>query len=250
MRGGVKKFLSLVNKPKSRVSTVFKPRKITKRKHYLLKPKRFKTLKRKIEKEVDDSDLGQLKSYKLCLAFIEKFLKKYETVMNLGNVEKESNYSLFVSMLATNISKVNEEYSEIIDESELTNNSIINILLEKPDEYLEKYIEYVEEEDILKDYKKAIEKYFNSFNKNKMNINNNNSEQEYITYSSFIRDSVNAVKETIIKYSTELKTKKKIANNINIDDLVMGLTAVKIKGDANSVPLSNDFLNKFLKLGL
>jgi hypothetical protein len=255
MKGGVKKFPSVVNKPKSRVSTVFKPRKTHKRKYYLIKPKRFKTLKRKIEKEVDDSDLGQLKSYKLCLAFIEKFLKKYETVMNSGNVEKESNYSMFATILAASLSQVNEEYKEIVDESDLlNNNNVMNILTKNPDEYLENYIEYVEEEDVIDDYEKAIEKYFNSFNKNKMNINNNNSEQEYITYSSFIRDSVSAVKDTIKKYSSELKTKKKIANNVNIDDLIMGLTVMKIKGSTNSsksnVVLTNDFLNKFIKLGL
>jgi hypothetical protein len=263
MKGGVKISSELFNKPKSRVSTVFKPKKISKtikRKEYL-KHKRFKTLKRKIEKEVDDSDLGQLKSYKLCLAFIEKFLKKYEAVMNSGNIEKESNYSMFATMLAAGISRVNEEYEEIIDESDFlnnNNNNVINILAKNPYEYLENYIEYIEDEDVIEDYEKVIDKYFNSFNKNKMNLNNNNnSEQEYIAYSGFIKDSVSAVKDTIKKYSSELKTKKKINNNVNIDDLIMGLTVMKIKGAPNihnipkeNVILNNDFFNKFIKLGL
>jgi hypothetical protein len=89
---------------------------------------------------------------------------------------------------------------------------------------------------------------------NNNNNNNTNTAQEYITYSGFIKDSVTAIKETIKKYSSELKTKKKIANNVNIDDLIMGLTAVKIKGSTNNVKsnvvLTNDFLNKFMKLGL
>jgi hypothetical protein len=254
MKGGVKISSTLLNKPKRRVSTVYipKPKKTFKMKH--LRQKRFRTLKRKIEKEVDDSDLGQLKSYKLCLAFIEKFLKKYEAVMNSGNVEKQSNYSMFASMLAAGLSEVNEDYDEIIDETEFmnnNNNTVMNTLISNPSDYLEKYLEYIEDEDILEDYEKAMEKYFNSFNKNKIN-NNNNSDQDYITYSGFINNSVNAVKGTIKKYSGELKTKKKIANNIDIDDLIMGLTAIKIKGvpTNKNIMLSNDFLNKFMKLGL
>jgi hypothetical protein len=270
MKGGVKISSNLFNKPKSRVSTVYipKPKKAFKTKRYL-KERRFKTLKKKREKEVDDSDLGQLKSYKLCLAFIEKFLTKYEAVMNSGNVEKEANYSMFATMLAANLSYVNKEYDEIIDESDIVNNNnnnnnnVMNILTTNPYEYLENYLEYIEDEDILEDYEKVIDEYFNSFNTNKYNKhkmvinnnnNNNNSEQEYIAYSGFIRDSVSAIKDTIKKYSSELKTKKKINNNINIDDLIMGLTVMKIKGAPNApkenVILNNAFFNKFMKLGL
>lgn len=261
MKGGVKVHTSLIPEEKKKKSTVYvsKPKKTLKPKHYL-KVKRFKTLKKKIEKEVNNSDLGQLKSYKLCLAFIEKFLEKYETVMNSGNGEKQSNYSMFATMLAASISEVNEDYDEIIDENDLlnnNNNNVMNVLTKNPYDYLEKYIEYIEDEDILDDYEKVIDKYFNSFNSTKMNNNNNNNTniaQEYITYSGFIKDSVTAIKETIKKYSSELKTKKKIANNVNIDDLIMGLTAVKIKGSTNNVKsnvvLTNDFLNKFMKLGL
>ena len=262
MKGGVKLHPTLAPQPKNKKSTVYlpKPNKTFKKKRYL-KQRRFKTLKKKIEKEVNNSDLGQLKSYKLCLAFIEKFLQKYENVMNSGNGEKESNYSMFATMLASSISKVNEKYEEIIDETDLlnnNNNNVMNVLTKNPYDYLEKYIEYIEDEDILEDYEKVIDKYFNSFNNTKMNTNNNNTntnvQQEYITYSGFIKDSVSAVKETIKNYSSELKTKKKIENNVNIDDLIMGLTAVKIKGSTNNVKsdviLSNDFLNRFMKLGL
>jgi hypothetical protein len=266
MKGGVKVHQSLTPQLKNKKSRVYlqKPKRTFKTKRYL-KQRRFKTLKKKIEKEVNNSDLGQLKSYKLCLAFIEKFLEKYETVMNSGNVEKESNYSMFATMLAASLSQVNEEYEEVIDESDLlnnNNNNVMNVLTTNPYEYLEKYVEYIEDEEILEDYEKIVDEYFNSFNtnkynKHKMNINNNdknNSEQEYIAYSGFIKDSVAAVKETIKKYSSELKTKKKIANNVNIDDLIMGLTAVKIKGSTNNVKsnvgLTNDFLNRFMKLGL
>jgi len=258
MRGGVKVSSDLFKKPEKKVY-IPKLKKTRKFKHYL-KARQLKTLKRKIEKEVDDSDLGQLKSYKLCLSFIEKFLKKYETVMNSGNSIKESNYSMFATMLAAGISQVNEEYKEIVDETNFlnnnNNNNIMNILIRNPYDYLEKYIEYIEDEDIIEDYEKAIGKYFSTFNKNKMNFNNNNNtEQEYITYSGFIRDSVNKIKDTIKKYSSELKTKKKISNNVNIDDLIMGLTVMKIKGSPNTIKaqnviLNNDFFNKFMKLGL
>lgn len=264
MKGSGKISSNLFNKPKPRVSTVYIPKSkkafTTKR---FLKQRRFKTLKKKIEKEVNNSDIGQIKSYKLCLAFIEKFLEKYETVINSGNVEKESNYALFATMLASGLSEVNENYDEIIDETEFmnnNNNNVVNTLVKNPSDYLEKYIEYIDDEDVIEDYEKAIEKYFNTFNKNKMitNNNNNNSEQDYITYSGFIKDSVAAIKDTIRKYSGELKSKKKIANNVNIDDLIIGLTAVKIKSNKNNtlknnktnVVLSNDFLNKFMKLGL
>lgn len=261
MKGGVKVHPTLAPQPKNKKSTVYlpKPKKTFKKTRYL-KQRRFKTLKKKIEKEVNNSDLGQLKSYKLCLAFIEKFLQKYENVMNSGNGEKKSNYSMFATMLALSISKVNEEYEEIIDETDLlnNNNNVMNVLTKNSYDYLEKYIEYIEDEDILDDYEKVIDKYFNTFNNTKMNTNNNNNntniQQEYITYSGFIKDSVSAVKETIKNYSSDLKTKKKIANNVNIDDLIMGLTAIKIKGSTNNVKsnviLSNDFLNRFMKLGL
>jgi hypothetical protein len=271
MKGSGKIHPSLAPVEQKKKSTVYlsKPKK-TYRLKSKLKSRKFKTLKRKIEKEVDDSDLGQLKSYKLCLAFIEKFLEKYEAVMNSGNVEKESNYSMFATMLASNLSDVNKEYDDIIDESEIINNNNNNNNLMKivrnPYDYLEKYLEYVEDEDILGDYEKVIEEYFNSFNTNKYNThkmiinkdNDTNVEQEYLSYYGFIRDSISAVKETIKKYSGDLKAKKKIANNVNIDDLIMGLTAVKIKSNKNNgrpnikanVILSNDFLNKFMKLGL
>jgi hypothetical protein len=257
MKGGVKEYPSLALEAKRKVSTVYKP-KMTKKfkvKHL----KKFKTLKRKLEKVTNNSDVGQIKSYKLCLAFIDKFLKKYETIMNTKNSEKQSNYSLFASILAIALSKVNEEYDDIIDESELLNNNNTVNLIQNPDEYLEKYLEYVEDEDIIGDFEKVIEKYFNTTNRTnnyRMELNNsnngNNIEQEYVDYSGFIRDSVSAVKETIREYSSELKTKKKIANNVNIDDLIMGLTAVKIKGAPNNTinaVLTNDFLNKFMKLG-
>jgi hypothetical protein len=270
MKGSGKVHTSLIPEEKKKKSSVYiaKPKKSFKLKSHI-KSRGFKTLKKKIEKEVNDSDYGQIKSYKLCLAFIERFLEKYEIVMNSGNTEKETNYSLFATMLAANLSQVNEEYDEIIDESEFlnnnnNNNNVINVLARNPYDYLENYVEYVEDEDVLGDYEKVIDKYFNSLNKSKMVFNNNNNnknkndvEQEYLSYSSFIRDSVNAVKETIKNYSSELKTKKKIANNVNIDDLIMGLTAVKIKGNKNNIKpnvktnvvLNNDFLNKFMKLG-
>ena len=47
---------------------------------------------------------------------------------------------------------------------------------------------------------------------------------------------------------SELKTKKKINNTVNIDDLISGLTIMKIKGAPNihkdNVTLNNDFLNR------
>jgi hypothetical protein len=266
MKGSGKVHTSLIPEEKKKKSSVFiaKPKKSFKLKSHI-KSRGFKTLKKKIEKEVDDSDYGQIKSYKLCLAFIERFLEKYEIVMNSGNTEKETNYSLFATMLAVNLSQVNEAYDEIIDESDFLNNNVnnvMNVLVRNPYDYLENYLEYVKDEDVLGDYEKAIDKYFNSLTSSKMNFNNNNKnntndEQEYLSYSGFIRDSVSAVKETIKKYSSELKTKKKIANNVNIDDLIMGLTAVKIKGNKNNIKpnvktnvvLNNDFLNKFMKLG-
>ena len=166
--------------------------------------------------------------------------------MNSGDTEKESNYSMFATMLAANLSQVNEEYNDIIDENDFLNNNVnnvMNVLTKNPYDYLENYLEYVEDEDIVGDYEKVIEEYFNSFNTNKynmnkMSINNNNNkniEQEYLSYYGFIRDSVSAVKETIKKYSGDLKAKKKIANNVNIDDLIMGLTAIKFNGNKNNL---------------
>lgn len=255
MKGAGKVHNSLVFKPKNKRSTVYKPKNkfLTKKKDRLRRRKTLKTLKRKIEKEVNNSDLGALNSYKLCLAFIKQFIKKYESVMNSGNVEKSSNYSLFATMLGSAISSVNEEYSEIVDDDELTENeNVTNLLTHDPNEYLENYLDYIEDNEILEEYDNIMGKYFNG-NRMEFNNNSNNIRNEYITYSGFIRDSAEAIKQTIKEYSGELKTKKKIANNVNIDDLIMGLTAIKIKGAPNAksnVVLSNDFLNRFMKLGL
>ncbi len=266
MKGSGKVHQSLAPVPKKKISTVYvaKPEKSFKVKKFL-KQKKFKTLKKKIEKEVDDSDLGQLNSYKLCLAFIEKFIEKYDMIMDSKKSDKISNYSLFATMLASSLSEVNEDYEDIIDENDiLNNNNIMNVLSKNPFEYLEKYIEYIEDEEILEDYEKVLDKYYNSILSARMQFNNNtnsntNVKEEYIEYSGFIKDSVTAIKETIKEYSNVLKTKKKIANNINIDNLIMGLTAVKIKDSTDNIKskvvksnivLSNDFLNRFMKLGL
>lgn len=255
MKGRGKVHNSLINKPKNKISSVFRPKSVflTKKKDKFKRRKTLKTLKKKIEKEVNNSDIGALNSYKLCLAFINQFIKKYELVINSGNIGKSSNYSLFATMLGSAISSVNKEYNEIIDDAELTENeNITNILTRDPSIYLENYLDYIEENEILEDYENIIDKFFNT-NKMEFNNNNNNIQNEYITYSGFIRDSAAAIKETIREYSGELKTKRKIANNVNIDDLIMGLTSIKIKGTPNiksNVVLSNDFFNKFMKLGL
>ncbi len=99
-----------------------------------------------------------------------------------------------------------------------------------------------------------------------MDMNNNNTarlEDDYKEYYGLLHDTSKAVIDVIKKYSLELKEKNKIAENVNIDSLISGLTAIKIKGV--NVPKENikvviersknnnineEFFSKFMKLGL
>jgi hypothetical protein len=282
MKGGVKVYSALRPLERDKPSRGIKVYRNTKRKSktfgkhkYRVKSK-LKTLKRKIkETEEDTTDIGVIKSFLLCKKFIKTFLKRYDMVMNSNDVEKQTNYDIFASMLAANISSIVEEYSRIIDDEKLllNTNEKLNILYKDPEEYLEEFIDFIEEDDTVEDFAKIATEYYEKplkSNANMKNTNNNNNNtnslrDEYLEYYWLLHDTSKGVISVIKKFSLELKSKKKIANNVDINSLIMGLTAVKIKG-AENVPkrdmtviieksknnnnLDEDFFSRFMKLGL
>jgi hypothetical protein len=147
----------------------------------------------------NNSDLDNLKVYKLCLKFIKKIIKNYKSVMENNNEDKKSNYSAFMSMLAANISTVNNNYAEIIDEDKLLNNSnnTLSYLAEYPDKYLENYLEAVE--DIEKDYDNAFE-------------NQRNDPSMYLEYYNFVKDSLKEIKNTLKSYASMIKNNSVLNN--------------------------------------
>ena len=281
MKGGVKVHSALRPLERAKPSRGIKVYRNTKRKSktfgkhkYRVKSK-LKTLKRKIkETEEDTTDIGVIKSFLLCKKFIKTFLKRYDMVMNSNDIEKQTNYDIFASMLAANISSIVEEYSRIIDDEKLllNTNEKLNILYKEPEEYLEEFIDFIEEDDTVEDFAKIATEYYEKPHKSNANMNNNNNNNntnslrdEYLEYYWLLHDISKGVISVIKKFSLDLKSKKKIAENANIDSLIMGLTAVKIKG-AENVPkrdmtviieksknnnnLDEDFFSRFMKLGL
>lgn len=235
-----------------------------KRKYGMRKP--LKTLKRKIkETEEDTSDVGVIKSFILCKKFIKVFLKKYDMVMNSNNQEKRANYSIFSTMLASSILTVVNEYDRIVDDEDLQLSNNDEKLYSEPEEYLEEFIDFIDEDDTVEDFANISIKYYDTmFNNTGMNMNNNNKNSlrdEYLEYYGFLHDISKAVVDVIKKYSIELKSKNKITENVNIDSLISGLTSMKIKGAntpkeniriiiKNSGDLNERFFANFAKLGL
>jgi hypothetical protein len=263
--GGAKVHGSLIPtaQPIQRVNTRRKPKTTQKRrvKYTLKKP--LKTIKKQLVKmEANTSEIGVIKSFIQCKHFIKVFLRKYDTVMNSINQEKRSNYSLFATILATNISSIVKNYDSIMNNS-LQNN---NDLYMEPEKYLEDFLKVIKEEDVLEKFANIALEHYNSYNNGRMNINNNNNnnDSEYLEYYGFLNDTSKAVIDTIKEYSLDLKAKRKINENTNIDALIMGLTSVKIEGKNNITNIkksiennslnrnliNEDFFSKFAKLGL
>jgi hypothetical protein len=230
--------------------------------------KTLKTLKRKIkETEEDTTDVGVIKSFILCKKFIKVFLKKYDVVRNSNNAEKISNYSVFATMLASNILEVVNEYDRIVDYEDLHLSNNDEKFYSEPEEYLEEFIDFIDKDDTVEDFANIVIEYYDSmFNKNKMDMNNINKaslEEDYKEYYGLLHDTSKAVIDVIKNYSLELKQKNKIAENVNIDSLISGLTAIKIKGvnapkenikvvieRSKNNNINEEFFSKFMKLGL
>lgn len=186
--------------------------------------------------------------------------------MNSSNQEKRANYSIFATMLASNILEVVNEYDRIVDDENLHISNNDERLYSEPEEYLEEFIDFIDEDDTVEDFANIVIEYYDSmFNKNKMEMNNNTNSlrEDYLEYYGLLHDTSKAVIGVIKKYSLELKEKNKIAENVNIDSLISGLTAIKIKGvnapkenikvvieRSKNNNINEEFFSKFMKLGL
>ena len=207
------------------------------------------------------------KSYEQCIIFIKLFIKRADRIANSNNTGRKDNYDIFASILKENLIEVNEKYEDIIDNEKFENN---NNNLVNPLEYLEKYIKLVKDEKIVDEFNKAVDEYYE-------NPGNNNTKEEYNDLYNFLNDSANAVKETIRKYSGDLKSKKSAAmeeendsniaqalvpasaaameeensgrlnTNLNINSLISGFSAVKVNNNPNAV---NNMSSIFSRLGL
>jgi hypothetical protein len=272
MKGGVKVHTSLAPKVKSQgrvklyrdTKKKLKSFKNAKKRYGMRKP--LKTLKRKIrETEQDTSDVGVVKSFILCKKFIKVFLKKYDIVMNANDMEKRSNYQMFAAMLASGISAVVNEYSRIVDDEELHLANNDEKLYSEPEEYLEDFIDFIDEDDTVEDFANIVIEYYDNLPINGMEVNNNTNDlrEDYLEYYGLLHDTSKAVIDVIKNYSLELKSKNKLANNVNIDSLISGLTAIKIKGanapkenikviieKSGNDSLNEDLFSRFMKLGL
>ncbi len=266
MKGAGKIYGSLSTPAKPSIQRVKNTKKKSLTRNRLLQKyglkRKFRTLKKKL-KEEDTSDIGVLKSFIRANRFIELFIKKYDTVMKSNNEDKRSNYSLFATMLASNILSVVKQYERIVDDDDLHLNNNAEELLINPNEFLEDFIEFVEEDKTADEFANIAIKYFKASRPNRMEANNQDFEdleEDYKEYQGFLQDTVTAVKDTIKEYSLDEKIKDKMA--ININSLVMGMSAMKVKGASNTITnitnkvveknnkLNEDFYSMFNKLGL
>jgi hypothetical protein len=257
MKGAGKVHGSLVRetKPKNqrvKNKTKKKSRQVRNRllpKYGLSQKNRLNTLKKKLEEE-DSSDRGVGKNFLRAIRFINVFTEKYDVVMESNNGDKRSNYSLFATMLAANILSVVKEYNRIIDDEELYLNNNADELLASPNEFLEEFVEYIEEDKIADTFGSYAIKYFKKSRPNRMEINNKSFEEleeNYKEYRGLLEDTVSAVKNTIKEYSLDEKIQEKIAVNNDLNDLVEGMLFMKINRENKSV---NDLSSMFKTLGL
>lgn len=231
--GGVKVHPSLAKKPKKSMEKTKRTKKSYKLKYHTTA---LKTLKRKIKKRVtDDSPQALLKGFRLSTEFLRKILKRYERIFHNANATKLSNYSIFLSILATSLFTVARKNEDLIDAEK--NPHVLNeeIAVLEPHEYVERFLDFIEEEDIAKELKEAAAEYFAKelrSPKRMMTGNVENDleelEEEYLELSHFIQDVNTAVAETIRNYSKVLKESKALNNNVNLNELILGLTEVKI----------------------
>ncbi len=261
MRGAGKVHGSLVREAKSKNQRVKnktkkKSRQVRNRllpKYGLSQKNRLNTLKKKLEEE-DPSDRGIGKNFLRAIRFIKAFTENYDVVIDSNNGVRRSNYSLFATMLATNILSVVEEYDSIIEDDDLYLNNNAEELLVSPNEFLEDFVEYIENNKIADKFAKYAIKYFKRSHPNHMMTNNKSFEEleeNYREYQGLLDDTVKAVKTTIKKYSLDERVSQnvsqKMAVNNDLNDLVEGMFGMKINRENKSV---NDLSNMLKTLGL
>lgn len=260
MKGAGKVHASLIapNKPKNQRVTIRKKKTSTRQVRNRLLPKyglrqknRLYTLKKKLEEE-DPSDKGLIKSFLRAIRFIKLFTKHYDTVIESADENKSLNYSLFASILASKILSVINEYYRIVD-NKLFNNNNVNKLLKDPNEFLEDFVDFVEEHKIADKFANIAIKYFKKSQPNRMsNESIEEIEENYKEYQGLLDDTVTAVKTTIKEYSLDERVSQnvsqKMAVNNDLNDLISGLSVMKVNVSNNK--LDEDLYNMFNKLGL
>jgi hypothetical protein len=253
MEGAGKVYGNLVREAKPAIQRVKnKTKKKTRLVRNRLLPKyglRLNTLKNKLEEE-DPSDIGVGKNFLRAIRFIKLFTKKYIIVMDSANEDKRTNYSLFASMLATNILSVVEEYDRIIDDEDLQLNNNAEELLIAPNEFLEDFTEFIRKNKIADKFANIAIKHFKKSRPNRMEFNNKSFEEldkKYKEYRGLLEDTISAVKKTIKEYSLDEKIQEKMAVNNDLNDLVEGMFGMKLNRENKSV---NDLSSMFKTLGL
>lgn len=261
MRGAGKVHGSLVReaKPKNqrvKNKTKKKSRQVRNRllpKYGLSQKNRLNTLKNKLDEE-DPSDRGIGKNFLRAIRFIKVFTENYDVVMDSNNGVRKSNYSLFATMLAANILSVVKEYHRIIDDDDLYLNNNAEELLTSPNEFLEDFVEFIEEDKTADTYAKYVKQYIKRSHPNRMMTNNKSFEEleeNYKEYSGLLEDTISAVKTTIKKYSLDERVSQnvsqKMAVNNDLNDLVESMFSMKINRENKSV---NDLSNMLKMLGL
>jgi hypothetical protein len=261
MRGAGKVHGSLVReaKPKNQRVTIRKKksRQVRNRllpKYGLSQKNRLYTLKKKLEEE-DPSDKGLIKNFLRTIRFIKLFTKHYDTVIESNNENKSLNYSLFASILASKILSVINEYYSIVDNKLFNNNNNNNVkkLLKDPNEFLEDFVEYIEEHKIADKFTNYAIKYFKKSQPNRMsNESIEELEENYKEYQGLLEDTVAAVKNTIKEYSLDERVSQNVSQkmevNNDLNDLISGLSVMKVNESNNK--LNEDLYSMFNKLGL
>lgn len=210
-----------------------------------LASRRMKSIKEELKGESNINSISVLESYKKIIKFIELFIKKADYVAEKATEDKQLKYELFAMSLKEKLKEINEnmEFSDITNE--LNENNDPN-----PLDYLEAYVEFVDEADL-------EEKFEESFGEN-----------EHNEYYEFMKETVDAVKEIIIKVSkpevivpesaamilennnrSESAVELAKENNVNINSLIAGLSAVKMNKNNRNTNM-DALLNRLLGLGI
>ena len=210
-----------------------------------LASRRMKSIKKELQSESNINSLSVLESYKKIIKFIELFIKKADFVAKTKNEDKQLKYDLIALTLQEKLKEINEniEFSDITNE--LNENNDPN-----PLNYLEAYVKFVDEADL-------EEKFEESFGTN-----------EHNDYYEFMKETVDVIKEIIIKISkpevippasaammieningSNSKSESEVGlaeeNNVNINSLIAGLSKMNMKknnGNTNMEVLLNRLL--------
>jgi len=217
--------------------------------------KDMKSLKEKLKEKTNNNSLSILNSYKRVIKFISLFIEVGDYLAKTKDIKKQAKYDEFAMLLKYNLKEINDndEFSDITEElnENSENNENNENKFENPLDYLEEYVEFVEDENLEK-------KFEESFGTN-----------EHQIYYDFMKDTVDAVQKIIIKFSktkvivasapaamaleningseSELESGLIVENDVNINSLIAGLSAVKMNKNNSNI---NSVLNRLFGLSI